>query len=168
MKKILLLVFLGAFIACTNQETEQAKTELATVDKQFKPTYTDNFSIGDPENILIIERMHQGMIAKDFEAVGSFIADNAIFYMEDGSTIEGKSALLDFMETNFTQITLKNYSVGVSISVVGENGHEWVLMWDQADMETPDGSLQKVDWMDAFQLDNGKIVLFNGFVKSPK
>ena len=168
MKKILLLVFLGAFISCTNQETAQTKTEPASVDKQFKPTYTDNFSIGDPENILIIERMHKGMIAKDFEAVGSFIADNAVFYMEDGSTIEGKSDFLEFMEANFAQITLKNYSVGVSISVVGENGHEWVLMWDQADIETPDGSLQKVDWMDAFQLENGKIVAFNGFVKSPK
>lgn len=168
MKKILLFTILGIFISCTNQEAEQAKTALATVDKQFKPTYTDNFRIGDPENILIIERMHQGMIAKDFEAVGSFIADNAIFYMEDGSTIEGKSALLEFMEANFTQITLKNYSVGVSISVVGENGHEWVLMWDQADIETPDGNVQKVDWMDAFQLENGKIVAMNGFVKSPK
>jgi hypothetical protein len=41
-------------------------------------------------------------------------------------------------------------------------------MWDQADIETPDGNLQKVDWMDAFRLENGKIVAMNGFVKSPK
>ena len=168
MKKILLLVFLGAFIACTNQETEQTKSEPASVDKLFKPTYTDNFKIGDPENILIVEKMHQGIISKDFEMVGEFLTDDVSFYMEDVATIEGKSALLDFMETNFTQITLKNYSVGVSISVVGENGHEWVLMWDQADIETPDGNLQKVDWMDAFRLENGKIVAMNGFVKSPK
>lgn len=168
MKKILLLVFLGAFISCTNQETEQTKTKPASVDKLFKPTYTDNFKIGDPENILIVEKMHQGIISKNFEMVGEFLTDDVSFYMEDGATIEGKSALLDFMETNFTQITLKNYSVGVSISVVGENGHEWVLMWDQADIETPDGNLQKVDWMDAFRLENGKIVAMNGFVKSPK
>ena len=69
MKKILLLAFLGAFISCTNQETAQTKTEPASVDKLFKPTYTDNFKIGDPENILIVEKMHQGIISKNFEMV---------------------------------------------------------------------------------------------------
>jgi len=168
MKKLLLISILFALISCANQEAESKKTDSNRVDKFFKPTYTDNFRIGDPENILIIEKMHQSMISKDFEAVGELIADDAVFYMEDGATIEGKSALLQFMNENFSQITLKNYSVAVSISVVGENGHEWVLMWDQADIEMPDGNIQKADWMDAFQLENGKIVTMNGFVKSPK
>ena len=166
MKKLLILSLLFAFSSCANQETQ--KTESTEVDKIFKPTYTDNFKIGDPENILIIEKMHQSMISKDFDAIGEFLADDAIFYMEDGATIEGKSALLQFMGENFSQITLKNYSVGVSISVICENGDEWVLMWDQADIELPDGSVQKLDWMDAFQLENGKIVAMNGFVKSPR
>jgi limonene-1,2-epoxide hydrolase len=166
MKKLLILSLLFAFSSCANQETQ--KTESTEVDKIFKPTYTDNFKIGDPENILLIEKMHQGMISKDFEAVVELVADDAIFYMEDGATIEGKSALLEFMGENFSQITLQNYSVGVSISVIGENGEEWVLMWDQADIKMPDGSIQKVDWMDAFQIENGKIVAMNGFVKSPK
>ena len=166
MKKLLILSLLFAFSSCANKETQ--KTESTEVDKIFKPTYTDNFKIGDPENILLIEKMHQSMISKDFDAIGEFLADDAIFYMEDGATIEGKSALLQFMGENFSQITLKNYSVGVSISVIGENGDEWVLMWDQADIELPDGSVQKLDWMDAFQLENGKIVAMNGFVKSPR
>jgi limonene-1,2-epoxide hydrolase len=166
MKKLLILSLLFAFSSCANQETQ--KTESTEVDKIFKPTYTDNFKIGDPENILIIEKMHQSMISKDFDAIGELVADDAIFYMEDGATIEGKSALLEFMGENFSQITLQNYSVGVSISVIGENGEEWVLMWDQADIKMPDGSIQKVDWMDAFQIENGKIVAMNGFVKSPK
>ena len=166
MKYLLILSLLFAFSSCANQETQ--KTESTEVDKIFKPTYTDNFKIGDPENILIIEKMHQSMISKDFDAIGELVADDAIFYMEDGATIEGKSALLEFMGENFSQITLQNYSVGVSISVIGENGEECVLMWDQADIKMPDGSIQKVDWMDAFQIENGKIVAMNGFVKSPK
>jgi predicted SnoaL-like aldol condensation-catalyzing enzyme len=168
MKKLLPLALIVMFISCTNQEAEQPKSDSATIDKLFKPTYTDNFKIGNPENILLIEKMHQGMISKDFELVGELIDENAVFYMEDGATIQGKQAMLNFMEANFTQITLKNYSVGVSIAVVGENGDEWVLMWDTADIETPDGNTQKVDWMDAFQIADGKIVAMNGFVKSPK
>ena len=54
------------------------------------------------------------------------------------------------------------------MSVVGENGHEWVLMWDEADLVMPDGTSQKVEWMDAFRLENGKVLVMNGFVKSPK
>ena len=168
MKNLLLLSFILAIFSCVNQQTEPRKTDSTTVDKIFKPTYTDNFKIGNPNNILIIEKMHQGVISKDFEAVGELMADDAVFYMEDGATIDGKSALLQFMNENFSQITLKNYSVSVSISVIGENGDEWVLMWDQADIEMPDGTIQKVDWMDAFQIENGKIVAMNGFVKSPK
>ena len=168
MKKLLPLALMIMFFSCTNQKAEQLKSDSATIDKLFKPTYTDNFKIGNPENILLIEKMHQGMISKDFELVGELIDENAIFYMEDGATIQGKQAMLNFMEANFTQITLKNYSVGVSIAVVGENGDEWVLMWDTADIETPDGNTQKVDWMYAFQIADGKIVGMNGFVKSPK
>ena len=48
------------------------------------------------------------------------------------------------------------------------NGHQWVSVWDEADVETPDGKTIKFQWMDAFRFDNGKIVYFNGFVKSPK
>ena len=168
MKKLLPLALIVTFISCTNQETEQPKAESVAIDKLFKPTYTDNFKIGDPENILLIEKMHQGMISKDFALVGELVDENAVFYMEDGATIQGKEALMNFMEANFTQITLKNYSVGVSISVIGENGDEWVLMWDTADIETPDGNTQKLDWMDAFQIADGQIVAMNGFVKSPK
>ena len=168
MKKFLLLSFLLALVSCANQETKSKKTESIIIDKLFKPTYTDNFRIGDPANILIIEKMHQHVITKDFEALGKLIADDAVFYMEDGATIKGKTTLLQFMSKNFSQITLKNYSVSMSISVIGENGDEWVLMWDQADIEMPDGNVQKVDWMDAFQMQNGKIVAMNGFVKSPK
>ena len=99
MKKLLILSLLFAFSSCANQETQ--KTESTEVDKIFKPTYTDNFKIGDPENILLIEKMHQSMISKDFDAIGEFLADDAIFYMEDGATIEGKSALLQFMVKTF-------------------------------------------------------------------
>ena len=46
MKKLLILSLLFAFSSCANQETQ--KTESTEVDKIFKPTYTDNFKIGDP------------------------------------------------------------------------------------------------------------------------
>ncbi len=171
MKKLFFYFLLStSLIACKNNESATAASTAMpeAVEKIYKPTYTDNFKMGNPENITIIEKLHQAIIAKDFAVMGDWLADDVVFQMDDGSTIEGKAVLLDFMEQNFSQITLENYSVGVSMSVVGENGHEWVLMWDEADLVMPDGTSQKVEWMDAFRLENGKVLVMNGFVKSPK
>ena len=55
------------------------------------------------------------------------------------------------------KINIKNYKQAVSIPVVGENGHEWVLIWDEADVEV-DGKTTKVQWQDGFRFSNGKIV----------
>ena len=65
-------------------------------------------------------------------------------------------------------MTFKNYSIGAIIPVVGENGHQWVDIWDQADVVTKDGKSQKFQWSDAFRFENGKIVVFHGYGKAIK
>jgi len=170
MKKIILCFLVSAsLIACTNQETKTETAELksATVEHIFKPTYTDNFKIGGEGNVLIAEKFHQAIFEKDFKTLASFIADTAKFWMEDGTTINGKDSMMKFVEANFSKINVKNYKQAVSIPVVGENGHEWVLIWDEADVEA-DGKTTRVLWQDGFRFSNGKIVVMNGFVKYPK
>jgi len=170
MKKLLLCFLVSAsLIACTNQETktETAVLKSVTVEHIFKPTYTDNFKIGGEGNVLIAEKFHQAIFAKDFKTLASFIADTAKFWMEDGTTINGKDSMMKFVEANFSKINFKNYKQAVSIPVVGENGHEWVLIWDEADVEA-DGKTTRVLWQDGFRFSNGKIVVMNGFVKYPK
>lgn len=174
MKKVLLSVLLAASLyACKNTETKEATAASetpapATVEHIYKPTYTDNFKIGDPKNVLLVEKFHKAMFEKKFDEVGTFLADTAMSNMEDGSTIKGKKELMDYISKNFSQINIKNYQVSVSIPVVGENGHEWVLMWDSGDVETPDGKTQKIQWQDAIHIENGRIVQFVGFARSPK
>ena len=124
MKKLLLCFLVSAsLIACTNQETktETAEQKSATVEHIFKPTYTDNFKIGGEGNVLIAEKFHQAIFAKDFKTVASFIADTAKFWMADGTTINGKDSMMKFVEANFSKINVKNYKQAVSIPVVGEN-----------------------------------------------
>ena len=170
MKKLLLCFLVSAsLIACTNQETktETAEQKSTTVEHIYKPTYTDNFKIGGEGNVLIAEKFHQAIFEKDFKTLASFIADTAKFWMEDGTTINGKDSMMKFVEANFSKINVKNYKQAVSIPVVGENGHEWVLIWDEADVEA-DGKTTRVLWQDGFRFSNGKIVVMNGFVKYPK
>ena len=169
-----LLIFAAALttlFACTTpaaKETASTEQPAAPIEHIYKPTYTDNFKIGDPKNVLLAEQIHQAMFDKDFKKVGEFIADTALFNMEDGSTIKGKTEALAYMEKSFAQINIKNYKIIGIVPLVGENGHQWVLIFDEADIETPDGKTQKVQWMDSFRFENGKIVHVNGYAKSPK
>jgi predicted SnoaL-like aldol condensation-catalyzing enzyme len=172
MKKVFLgLLVVASFAACTNADKKTTETAEATTEKVehlYKPTYTDNFKMGDQKNVLLAEQLHQAMFAKDFKTVGDFFVDTVVFNMEDGSTLKGKTAVLDFVEKNFSQINIKNFKIVAIFPTTGDNGHQWVHIWDEADVETPDGKTTKFQWMDAFRFDNGKIVYFNGFVKSPK
>jgi hypothetical protein len=172
MKKLLICFFVtGSLMACTSTEkksTETAEKAPEKLEHIYKPTYTDNFKIGGEENVMIAEQFHKAGFDKDFEKLGSLISDTAVFYGEDGTTLKGKAAIVDYMKNSFSEITIKNYSIGAIIPVVGENGHQWVDIWDQAEIVTKDGKSIKYQWADAFRFENGKIVMFLGYGKAIK
>ena len=170
MKKLLLSILVSAsLIACTNQETktETAEQKSITVEHIYKPTYTDNFKIGGEGNVLLVEKFHQAIFAKDFKQMGEFLADTAIFYLEDGTVINGKDSMVKYAEINFSKLNIINYKQIASLPVIAGNGEELVLIWDEADLEV-DGKSTKVRWQDTFRVSNGKIVMMNGFAKYPK
>lgn len=170
-KQLFSVIVLTTLFACTNQaEKEKTSTEAQPepIKHIFQPTYTDNFKIGDPKNVLIAEEVHQAMFAKDFKKVGEYVSDSIILNMEDGSTIKGKTTALEYMEKNFTQINIKNYKIIGIVPLVADNGDQWVIIFDEADVETPDGKSQRVQWVDAYAYKDGKIIRVNGFAKSPK
>lgn len=171
MKKMLACFIVSAsLMACNNSEkkTETTTQESTKIEHIYKPTYTDNFKIGDSKNVLLAEEFHKILFEKDFKKAADLIADTALFNNEDGATIKGKAAIVEFMEKNFSNIEMKNYKIVAIIPVVGENGHQWVDIWDEADVVTPDGKTQKYSWVDSFRFENGKIVHFVGFGKAVK
>jgi len=151
MKKVFLgLLVIASFAACKSTETKPTETVEASSEKVehlYKPTYTDNFKIGDQTNVLLAEQFHKLIFEKDFKAVAEMISDTATYNVEDGTTLKGKAAIMP---------------------VVGENGHQWVDIWDEGDVVMPDGKTQKYQWMDAFRFEGGKIVHFVGFGKAVK
>ncbi|MEY4457301.1 MAG: SnoaL-like domain [Bacteroidota bacterium] len=174
MKKLTLSLFvIAGLIACnseTNKPAENVQTtqEAKKLEHIYKPTYTDNFKIGGEENVMIAEQFHKAGFEKDFETLSTLIADTAVFYNEDGTSLKGKTAIVDYMKNTFSQMTIKNYHIAAIIPVVGENGHQWVDIWDDAEVVTKDGKSQKYQWADAFRFENGKIVMFLGYGKAIK
>jgi predicted SnoaL-like aldol condensation-catalyzing enzyme len=172
MKKVFLgLLVAASFAACTSTEKKTTETVEATTEKVehlYKPTYTDNFKMGDQKNVLLAEQFHKLLFEKNFKAAGDMISDTANYNAEDGTVIKGKAGILEYMEKGFAGVTFKNYQIAAIIPVVGENGHQWVDIWDEAELVMADGKSQKYQWVDAFRFENGKIMDFIGFGKAVK
>jgi limonene-1,2-epoxide hydrolase len=172
MKKVFLSVLVVAsFAACTNADkktTETVEVSTETIEHLYKPTYTDNFKIGDQKNVLLAEQFHKVLFEKDFKAAGDMISDTATYNTEDGSVIKGKDSIIAYMEKSFSGITFKNFQILAIIPVVGENGHQWVNVWDEGVLEMADGKSQKYQWVDSFRFLDGKVVFFNGFGRAAK
>ena len=172
MKKVLLgLLVAASFAACTGTETKTTETVEATAETVvhlYKPTYTDNFKIGDQKNVLLAEQFHKVLFEKDFKAAGDMMSDTATMNADDGSVLKGKAEIIGYMEKNFAGITFKDFQIVAIFPVVGENGHQWVDIWDEAELVFADGKSQKYQWMDAFRFEDGKIVHFVGFGKAVK
>ena len=172
MKKVFLSVLvIASFAACTNADKKTTETVEASTEKVehlYKPTYTDNFKIGDQKNVLLAEQFHKVVFEKNYKAAVDMMSDTAVMNAEDGSVVKGKDSILAYMEKNFNGVTFTNYQIIGIFPVVGENGHQWVDVWDEADLVFADGKTQKVQWVDAFRFENGKIVHFVGFGKAVK
>ena len=172
MKSLLYLItVLGALYACNptaKQKNEQAPEKNPVENKTdyiYEATYLDQFEMGNPENVLLVQKMHELILSKKFDEVYSRFSDSVVFRNADGSTTEGIAAVKEVMETVYSKLTFENYRVGVNLAVTGYNGDEWVLLWDGVDILSPDGKRTSELYVEAFMIVDGKIVLMNQFAK---
>ena len=172
MKSLLYLItVLGTLCACNptaKQENEQAPEKNPVENKTdyiYEATYLDQFEMGNPENVLLVQKMHELILSKKFDEVYSLFSDSVVFRNADGSTTEGIAAVKEVMETVYSKLTFENYRVGVNLAVTGDNGDEWVLLWDGVDIISPEGKKTSEQYMEAFFIVDGKIALINQFAK---
>ena len=95
------------------------------------------------------------------------MSDDIVVYHGDGSTTEGIEEFKSLYDEAFRSGVFSEYSVGANISVVSEEGHEWVLLWDTASMDGVNGE-ETHDYMESIRIENGKIIAMNQFTKPVK
>ena len=172
MKSLLYLItIITLLFACSpttelknEQPPEKPLVENKT-DYIYEATYLDQFKMGNPENVLLVQKMHGLILSKQFDEVYGLFSDSVIFRNGDGSTTEGIAAVKEVMETVYSKLTFENYRVGVNLAVTGDNGDEWVLLWDGVDIISPEGKKTSEQYMEAFFIVDGKIALINQFAK---
>ena len=160
-----LLISIVLFISC-GQPPQNKSAESKKVDYIFEATYLDDFKIGNPELVLKVQEMHQYIISKDYEMAGSYLSDDVVFALEDGSRLEGKEKCMQFMIEGYSSIEIQDYQVAVNLAVTGNNGDEWVLLWDNGKVVTTEGEETSLNWMESFQFDGDKISFINQFSKT--
>ena len=87
-----------------------------------------------------------------------FDLDDTLF---DGDT-EGEC--VKYMES-YSSVEVEDYQIAVNLALLDENGDEWVLLWDNANIVSQDGTSAGVNWMETFRFINGKIDYMNQFSK---
>ena len=58
--------------------------------------------MGNPENVLLVQKMHELILSKQFDEVYGLFSDSVIFRNGDGSTTEGIAAVKEVMETVYS------------------------------------------------------------------
>ena len=117
--------------------------------------------MGNPENVSLVQKMHELILAKQFDEVDSLFSDSVVFRNADGSTTEGIAAVKEVMETGYSKVTFENYRLSVNLAVTGDNNDEWVLLKDQVDVISQKGKKTSELYMEAFMILGGNIVLMN-------
>ena len=114
MKSLLYLItIITLLFACSpttelknEQPPEKPLVENKT-DYIYEATYLDQFKMGNPENVLLVQKMHELILSKQFDEVYGLFSDSVIFRNGDGSTTEGIAAVKEVMETVYIKLTFE-------------------------------------------------------------
>jgi len=132
----------------------------------YDATYLDSFEIGNDAKVLLVQGMVRDLIAKDYGKVAEYLSDDVVFNLSDGSSVEGKEEAMKFISDTYSEVDIKEYNVAVNFAVTGDNGDEWVLLWDNGKVVAADGNVTGLNWMESFRFDGDKIAFINQFSKS--
>ena len=132
----------------------------------YDATYLDSFEIGDKNKVVIVQSMVRDVIAKDYEKFADYLADDVVFNLADGSSLSGKESVIKHVKESYSQVEIEDYNVAVNLAVTGDNGDEWVLLWDNGKVVSDNGDVSSLNWMESFMFDGDKISFINQFSKS--
>ncbi len=132
----------------------------------YDATYLDSFEIGDKNKVVIVQSMVRDVIAKDYEKFADYLADDVVFNLADGSSLSGKESVIKHVKESYSQVEIEDYNVAVNLAVTGDNGDEWVLLWDNGKVVSDNGDTSSLNWMESFMFDGDKISFINQFSKS--
>ena len=139
--------------------------EHKSVNYIYDANYLDKFEMGNEEKVLIVQSMVRDLIAKDYTKVAEYLSDDVVFNLSNGLIIEGKESAMKHISDTYSEVDIEDYSVAVNLAVTGDNGDEWVLLWDEGKIVESDGKSTTKSWMESFRFNGDKINFINMYSK---
>lgn len=155
MKKLIAIVSIA--LASCDQTADSTSSE---IDYPYEPTYQKHWKIGSEQNTLLVQNFHKAIMEGEIDEAYTHLSDSVVVWHGDGSSSNNLLSFKEKYDEMLRSGIFEDYSVGVNISVVSEEGHEWVLVWDAAKTAGKD-----IRYQEAFRIEEGKIIAINQFSK---
>ena len=155
MKKTIAILII-TMVSC-NQAVDTTSSE---INFPYEPTYQKHWEIGSDQNTLLVQNFHKAIMDGEIDEAYQHMSDSIVVWHGDGSSTENLSAFKEKYDDLLRSGVFEDYNVAVNISVVSEEGHEWVLVWDGAKTAGND-----IRYQEAFRIEEGKIIAINQFSK---
>lgn len=156
MKKTIAILII-TMVSC-NQGVDTISSE---INFPYEPTYQKHWEIGSDQNTLLVQNFHKAIMDGEIDEVYKHMSDSVVVWHGDGSTTDNLTAFKEKYDDLLRSGIFEDYRVGVNISVVSEEGHEWVLVWDATKTAGED-----IRYQEAFRIKEGKIIAINQFSKA--
>ena len=151
MKKILMGVFISAFLLACNNEKKETK---ASSDESTTASSSDKKNVDELLDLSEGDGVKNAVIAfskGDIDGMTANYADTILYQWSSGDTLRGIKAVQDYYRGRWKLIDSLNYSehivlpvkVGVQQSLYAPTG-KWVLLWSFAHVKYKNG--KKIDF----------------------
>jgi hypothetical protein len=138
----------------------------SSIDYGYEAMYSSSWKMGNPANSKIVLDIQKAAETNNFDQALSLIHPDIVINNADGSTMAGievfKSAFEGYIKENKFKINPMAW-----MSVVNENGEEWVLLWTEETITASDGSISSYYAHEGFKIVDSKVIQVNQF-QQPK
>ena len=148
-------------------EQQPTSADLVTDGGGSGYSYSGAFEMMDNDYLEIVQGMNDALVTKNFDLVGTYLADSVSAMFPDGTLINGKDSLMAVARKVFEKTDIKiDYVAAMVVRSTDKRG-EWVLLWTNETWTSPEGVV-RFNYHGAFQIVNGKIRFFREFTGKEK
>jgi len=173
MRKILMILSLATFAACSTNKTDETKTDTmksASADSTKRDTlsypytaqYSNKFEIGDPNNSMNVLKLYKDWDNNTIDNSKNAFADSIQMVFSDGSALSGSrdSVFNVVKKMRSTLGTITSDLVAWTPLRSTDKNEDWVSVWYTEHRTAPNGKVDSSYYQETWRLTNGKVDRF--------
>ena len=163
MKRIILIAFVVGLVSCNTQEPETIEVEVERAIGFNTMLPELNWHLGTEDAIAIVKNLDKVWASGNFDEMGRYLADTAVFYFEDGRVAESADAFIEMLKEESEDDDYSwTFDYAFSVDLDPERGGEHVQAGFTGTGEPDEGENQK-HYHESYYIVDGKIVMWRQY-----